>query len=347
MPYSKAQLIAYTVPTLHNGPPGPLPNPIHAKIATLTDPDEKARVQRFFNVVTWAKTLANFSATDTLKIFMAPEFYFRPPGDNNAYTFNRMINIMECLKQLFTEPSWAHWLIVPGTIFSALPGNAKNAAEELELQGQDGKKHKLKLDKAYMNTCLLVKGGSTSGPSHFFHKRRVSTIDGAPTEQAAQHNPHFHGLLEDFAELKQRLITIDGIRFGVDVCLDHLMRQSKETMLLFPSKNLPAPPPLDIQLITSCGIQPDPQAIATKTGGHLMLCDGIPNSPPWFRTAVKKTTGNGLPADATKRNIDSAATLGDGASKALEKEVPEANRVPKGSGAWFTDLVTVYNPVSI
>ncbi|MCL6433020.1 MAG: hypothetical protein K6T90_02210 [Leptolyngbyaceae cyanobacterium HOT.MB2.61] len=63
------------------------------------------------------------------------------------------------------------------------------------------------------------------------------------------------------------VFEIDGIRFGLEVCLDHGVRRLKN------SKNLPT---IDIQLVPSCGAQINEDAIVAKTNGYgyIFHCDG-------------------------------------------------------------------------
>lgn len=229
--YRRAQLLAYTCPTLSITEPGPA-RAVLAPVRKLPDADERARVQRMFDVATWVKSQAPWRrATDVLKVFLAPEFYFRPNNTVKAYTFNRAINIIECLHELFGGAGWADWLIVPGTVFSALPANARKGSLPVTTSGGQN----INLDKAYLNTSVLVKGGGPGAPFHYVHKRTISHIDGAPQIESAQQNPLFRPSLEQWAEIKQRLVNIDNLNIGIDICKDHYEAEVKTVVRAWPA----------------------------------------------------------------------------------------------------------------
>lgn len=78
--YTHIQFIAYECPTFYYTQPGEATStPLVLPVRHLQGNDEKIRVQRFLDVLNWAKN--NIKSTilgdsNTLKIFMTPEFYF-------------------------------------------------------------------------------------------------------------------------------------------------------------------------------------------------------------------------------------------------------------------------------
>jgi hypothetical protein len=335
--YKKAQLIAYTVPTLVLTQPGALPPSIYVPLRALTNNDEKARCQRFLDVAYWTRTQAasEIGPADTLKIFVVPEFYFRPTS--NAYTHNRMINILGALKATLSNKAFEDWLFFAGTVFSAQAADAKTGGLHVVASG-----HAIVLDKAYLNTAVIVKGGSTDAPFHYFHKYRVSSIDGAPQIEAAALNPIFAPLLEPFEERRQRVFTVDNVTIGLDVCLDHAMMQVKSVVIEAQQKGQKLQP-IDIHVITSCGMQIVEKSVAARAKGHVMLCDGIPNpSPPWERCGVRRVVKADLTAIG-QATLDASAGV-----VSWERDVPDRWRVPQiAKKPWFTDHVTCFKPVAL
>jgi hypothetical protein len=63
---------------------------------------------------------------------------------------------------------------------------------------------------------------------------------------------------------------IDGITFGLEVCLDH----AKEKLAR--SKDLPA---IDIQLVPSCGMSIEGGSTVARLGGYIFNCDGLQSKP--------------------------------------------------------------------
>src|SRR5262245_33039639 len=192
MKYKYVQLVAYHAPTLeliNNLPKSS--EPTLSAVKALTAPYEKAkdndksfepvykqaadaqnRVQRLLDVFNWAVESIPYDKlgykqkpdqhsadqTETLKVFIAPEFYFRSTAD--GYSWNTLTNILGCLKQSFGDWRFDDWLIVPGTICSH----------------QDPEKS----DKGtFFNTASVIRGGRNSSMT-YVHKQVRSGIDGVP-----------------------------------------------------------------------------------------------------------------------------------------------------------------------
>lgn len=79
--YTSVLPLSYMVPTFYPTPPGNVDPRSGAPRIRLDDPDLQARAQRLVNVLFWtATTLQNVEGMQdarTLKVFIAPEFYFR------------------------------------------------------------------------------------------------------------------------------------------------------------------------------------------------------------------------------------------------------------------------------
>jgi hypothetical protein len=90
--YKKIQLVAYHTPTLFATVSDipkfnvPLTPEARNAFSTLSNKDEKSRVERFFRVLVWAAEQANVldNNAETLKLFMAPEFYFKTAEPANV-----------------------------------------------------------------------------------------------------------------------------------------------------------------------------------------------------------------------------------------------------------------------
>ncbi len=88
------------------------------------------------------------------------------------------------------------------------------------------------------------------------------------------------------------IFEMDGIKFGLEVCLDHSYSRLKE------SEEYRNGERVDIQLIPSCGMsiksdEPgEPGAIAVRDGGYIFNCDGIYTH---ILTGTEKTTSKNNP----------------------------------------------------
>jgi hypothetical protein len=341
--YTYIQFIAYECPTLDYTQPGEATStPLAPPVRYLQGNDEKIRVQRFLDVLNWARN--NISSTilgdnNTLKIFMAPEFYFKSYGGQNgldaryggSYTFNTMINILDCLRNLFTDPTLSDWLIVAGSVVSNLPADAKVFIDNPE-------------ERAYLNTTAVVKGGHPKAPFHFVHKKQLSDIDGPPTTRrnelgekvgtSASENEFYAPFLESWQERKQRIFTVDNITFGLEVCLDHARTELKKVCKDYHAQEGKAAPPIDIHLITSCGMQIRPESVAARPDGYVMINDGKPENRVY--SAVQKIT----------KQHRIKATLDLAMKPAWTGNVPEEHQIPQP--AWyFSQRILCYDCLPI
>ncbi|MEM9927357.1 MAG: hypothetical protein AAF915_27065 [Cyanobacteria bacterium P01_D01_bin.50] len=64
------------------------------------------------------------------------------------------------------------------------------------------------------------------------------------------------------------VFTIDDLTFGLEICLDHLVKRLKNSREL---------PKIDIQLIPSCGMSIVKDAIVAQKDGYVFNCDGASN----------------------------------------------------------------------
>src|SRR5262249_36013164 len=69
----------------------------------------------------------------TLKIFMAPEFYFR--GKRGAYEIDRLFYLINKVQSVTRSADFKDWLFVLGTcVCSIVPASATKAEKQVELQ---------------------------------------------------------------------------------------------------------------------------------------------------------------------------------------------------------------------
>jgi len=336
--YTHVQYIAYQVPTfgkiVHSGD-DLTDTAIDKKIkGMLTDDDERRRVKRLYDVVMAAKGQDKVDSSDTtLKIFVAPEFYFKSSKTEAklfgySYSFNTMQNIMECLHVLFKENAeLANWLIIPGSIVSMLPGRGW-ARAILPKVGSGSIYENDPKDMSYLNTVPAIKGGDPEAPLTYVHKRLISHIDGSPFAGNLFDNPfairndplyNTEDLLGSWSENKANIFKVDNITFGLEVCLDHALEVLKDICQIWKEQEeqekerlnkkgkeyeVKGLPDIDIHLITSCGMAIDPKNVMARKNGYVAICDGINNSQP--RTQMKKIKNHSLTDGATFTDADIA-----------------------------------------
>ena len=224
-----------------------------------------------------------------LKIFMAPEFYFR--GPYGAYQdIAQNANIMSKMREETSKPIYKDWLFVLGT--------ALFSTDKEKQQGNN----MVKVGNLLENFALVQKGGPKTHehqdlivakefPSHvdfahphlstkaWFDPNKSEAIVGGQIEKhiappGARTDPYHRGhddltLDPNTASVSElvggTIFTIDGITFGLEVCRDHLigrLSHSKESGKVL------------IQLIPSCGASIETKFIACVPGGIVFNVDG-------------------------------------------------------------------------
>jgi hypothetical protein len=209
----------------------------------------KAMMNVAYNSAHWERS------SQVLKIFMAPEFFFR--GANGAYDIEKLadctdpnkgcaapiVRIVELLHQEVQQTKWKDWMFVFGTIVahSIKEGEYFNFAPVMR-GGPDGTKKRHIIAKTYISGIDFI-------------KRRDLLVE-TGSQVALPTRGHFYAA---FSELEKKTLAnegftiddaddvfmMDGIRFGVEVCLDHLQGVLKKQ----------STGPVQVHLVTSAGMK--------------------------------------------------------------------------------------------
>lgn len=277
-PYTHLLPLSYMVPTFYPTLPGNVTAQNGAPTITLADPDLQARAQRLVNVLYWTantfKSHKGMNDDNTLKVFIAPEFYFRTASEPEALSgqFSRNTSFgsyPEDARYILAEalygaiqssPLFKDWVIVAGTICSVLP---------------DAPPKRLNL----LNTAIMMRGQraamDASVPYVLMEKHYISHIDGPPQEWHANTDPttvYSFNLNPD--QKLDNIIYWDDMTVGLEVCLDHSEQVVFNAMNLISQTLGPNVQPLNLQLISSCGMSIVDQAVAVEDGALVMLTDG-------------------------------------------------------------------------
>mmetsp|Transcript_9538 Transcript_9538/g.25906 ORF Transcript_9538/g.25906 Transcript_9538/m.25906 type:complete len:554 (-) Transcript_9538:94-1755(-) len=225
---------------------------------------------------------------DVLKVFIAPEFFFRGPhGAYNMLSLDGCSNedseetgvcnapiltILTQLKDEVKKDKWEDWLFAFGTIVSVVHGK---------------KSH-------YWNFAPVMRGGPKNAACHHIvAKSYVSGIDfldcsQEPDEQKKRichaHPSSFGIGRYDLFKKKQKkaiekmgfelqednVFDVNNIRFGMEVCLDHSMQVLQETLEDEDDY-------IDVHLVTSAGMSITWNAAGD---GPIFLQDGGSNGAP-------------------------------------------------------------------
>jgi hypothetical protein len=304
--------------------------------------DAETRARTLCDVADWTREAFDdaIEGPDTLKVFMAPEFYFRFGG---PATSDRMLrdsypdgdillpNITgEILRRRLTRPEYTDWLIVPGTMFWHQPAADPDATHP-----------------TYFNTVLVVRGGpageltpeDTAGneraravpmmaglSSH--QKQLMSTIDYAQGQAGVDNarwdaalNPMFQPVPGDWDWWRWHAFTVQGvtgpsgrpITFGLEVSVEHVDGNEPggpgvlRTLERNYSRHCQGPVPrIDVHLVPSCGTSLDPAVgVTARVNGVAAICDGTApkTDAPWPTAYCERVDG----ITATRARVTSPA----------------------------------------
>ena len=295
MPHTDIRLIAYELPTcssydakpksesaLTGYPAGGLAAPVAA--APVDPPphagaqDAHHRLRRLASIVDLAKWELEDSGRDaptTLKVFMAPEFYFRPPLEgrtdrrNMTYPLEDHDYIVEQLGKMFSDPGFDHWLIVAGTIMVNTTHTPVTAPGVNPLTRE-----------VFSNVCVIARGG-TNDPVRVIHKRTPSNLDGVLAIDCPGAVPDYRDAHAAWDVRRRNVFTVDGLTFGIEICLDHRSGVLRAILADWGSHE-PAgtAPAIDAHLLPAGGMNMRVESICARQNGVIFRNDGYASIPP-------------------------------------------------------------------
>jgi hypothetical protein len=231
--------------------------------------------------------------TDVLKIFMVPEFYFR--GPDGAYPMEELLDngiLLDTANKIndyISVPEFSDYLFVLGTIVAASWAHTNNAAPfrqwDVPTMQDD--------EVLYYNFAPVFRGGpKNSRQKYIFTKKSISTIDFLsntmlpnPTNDNVKSYDDipeaFKEMLEDHDTVlvQDNVIDVDGVRVGVEVCLDHLKG------LLWSKLQENNDDLVDVLLITSAGMAIEFGPSPVAPGGVVYMTDGGATSAACWRSS--------------------------------------------------------------
>jgi len=276
--YANFQLIGYEIPTARLGKAGSessLPKVQYMPVPTkaVSDIDARTRLKRLAAVVDYAKQQVEMRGTSasTLKVFMAPEFYFRPASIPKAAWYDEKpgVELMTAIEGLFADASLRDWMFLPGTVLwkdtAHIPSHQKAVPP---------------LSPVIRNTAVMVKGGPEA-PSTRVNKMNTSDVDGIPAQLWPKNNILVSHLRESIESRRKALLEVDGITFGVEICKDHSLElhtlKTTRRQLVGKADTEYLAKKLQFHMLTSCGVGLNPTSVASDEWGWLLRSEGNPN----------------------------------------------------------------------
>ncbi len=228
-----------------------------------------------------------------LKIFVAPEFYFR--GTQGAYQMEDVQAVIKQLRSAATGVQWRDWVFVFGSIL----GHSRGIGSEVEVYnivlteqgnaGEAGSRVTMKEHKSGIDFVHDVAKWQQSGPNWFWieylltsgfehsHVRHLDATAGSTGAGQEQRWQNYGG---------ECMLEMHGLSVGVEVCLDHAMRRLR--------KSPPATGDLQVQLqiVPSCGMDISIPSVVAMDGGLVFNCDGIGSLDTSKSKGTKVATNN-------------------------------------------------------
>lgn len=347
MTYSKAQFIAYGLYTGRGHNPD--------RYIGLADEaaDVRQRVKLMVEAVNAAGSHPNWvdPRPDVLKIFIAPEFYFR--GVRGGYTDLKYVNgegagrdpnsIVGGLANAVQDARWKDWLFVFGTTMVV----AGALLPEDRIDPKTGQPYKDFIGRpivgktvALLNIALVQKGGYASEEERTSKavaviKDLLSPVDwqDGPGVVAGENTVQYFPRPVSYASEVNTpglgggggggggggnggaIFKLDGITFGLEVCADHGVGRLKK------AKPQAGDTFVQIQLVPSGGVTISPARVAALKGGLVCNVDGASTS---------LTAKAPQPAEREGYHVQLFSVLSDGQPADLSQmqEIPSAVVIP-------------------
>jgi hypothetical protein len=242
--------------------------------------DALARAVHMFNVFRKCRAvlLKQDASSNTIPIFMVPEFFFR--NGNDPYTKNEFYSLIDYWKVMSRK--YPNWLFVPGSVWWG---------DRVTAEGRQA--------MVVHNSVCVVNNGTLV---HAYLKQLPSRLDGLLGAESGQfwdgdgtgalEPDNFTdrirrltaesmkrrvgpNLLKAYNDLRVRmrnsrldssLFTYGGLQFGIEVCLDHNLE--------FLKKELENRRNLDVHMVVACGMRRYPQNVMARNGGVFLRIDG-------------------------------------------------------------------------
>jgi hypothetical protein len=234
--------------------------------------------------------------SDILKIFMLPEFYLR--GPNGAYPMEELLDddngiLLDTaneIHQYISVPEFSDYLFVFGTVIAYSRADTNNAAPYRQWDIPTMKDDEV----LYYNFAPVFKGGPDSSRHRYiFTKKSISSIDflsnvtmlpnptNANVKSYDRVPDSFKDMLEsrDAKLIENNVMEVDGIRIGVEICLDH------KKGLLWENLQKTNGDLVDVLLITSAGMAIEYGPNPIVPGGVVYMTDGGATSSACWRNS--------------------------------------------------------------
>lgn len=322
MAYDRVQFVGYDINT---GPGGPFGGARTYLGITPTSVDIDKRVYLFNRALNEAHRCVR-QANTTLKVFVAPEFFFR--GPNGAYSMDDLQTVIAKLQDNLKAAKWTDWMVVYGTILAtSAPHDNPGLRERLRRYMDEEERFQLDANavKEVYNLSLVQLGGYgndqgvRSDRARMVMKELKSDIDflgaRAGTGPGLQHDQvrhlgtmrgrgaptrDVHGVTRSREVQRVNydgsgIFDLAGIRWGLETCLDHLSREQAPVRggRLRSSPLARGERKVQFHLVPSGGMDIKPRSVVAMQNGYVFNVDGA-GSHADLRRVAAEAAGIGL-----------------------------------------------------
>ena len=286
-------------------------------VTKITNRKLRMQVTRFAMVLHEAyKAIENHSSRtarmpQVLKIFIAPEFLFRPLTANKykeyAYTQAERDEFYTAINTLVSKGFMKHWVVIPGTFLWMWekPDDTKAIV---------------------MNSSMIKIGGTTSYRT--VTKKNASKEDGI---EDAKHKPSNLTVEERetiYNRFPDRIARIGGYNLGLEICMDHdLLTMFLKTSALDHRKTVRGFE-INFHTVSACGMSTQVLSQVAKKGSYFIKLDGVVNQKKKFE--VRQILNQGYNHDVdTLQTYTKAKALWDKTQPSTEERLRYREKLTK------------------
>lgn len=323
MAYSKIQLIAYeigTMPKVVHNPDGST-SQVYAGIPKYDAQARCALMQRALTtaVQNLPQTTPPEPPGTTLKVLLAPEFFFR--GPKGAYSMDEVQQIVTLLQDQSAEDTFADWVFGFGTILGVAEGVGSCPP-----------------GKEVYNFTLIQRGGPANRGhlgARVVMKELKSQIDFIATSvdadtlvdaQVTYPTPGASGPGGEQLQVNYDgagIFALADITWAVEICLDHLNAVHRRLK----SPQLPGASQVQVQLVPAGGMSIQESSIIAAQGGFVFCVDGRAAGQSFLHRVAARNVDI---VAQTSINVDGSNIDVPGASPPLSSSVTDL--FPQGPG---------------
>lgn len=238
--------------------------------SSIPERDIKARVKIMSHAIRTAYTSGHCGGSDTLKIFMAPEFFFR--GNLGAYRMDDAQTVITALREELKSSPYGDWVFIFGTTlgFSRSTGSSKEVYNFAIVQkGTCRIEDSRAVMKEFKSGIDFIGDQVRFQGDVWIRARKTIGLTDSSVEHLAPAGPSGTGKeRQRWAFDGTGIFELDGITFGLEVCLDHAEQRLRN------SPNEVGENMVQIQLIPSAGMEIVQKSVIAMKNGFVFNVDG-------------------------------------------------------------------------